>query len=218
VNAPSTITRSAPAKKRKSARGWWLKQLHTWHWISAAVSLIGMLAFAVTGVTLNHAASIPASPKVVDRSATLPPSLRHLLTAEPAQADAPLPGAVATAIASAVGLNPSGRPGEWSEAEVYVAMPRPGGDAWVSVDRTNGAIKSEVTSQGWISLLNDLHKGRNTGLAWRLFLDAFAVAAIVFTLTGLLLLQLHSKHRRLTWPLVALGFLLPLAVALVFIH
>ncbi|RDE06118.1 hypothetical protein DVW87_10380 [Sphingomonas aracearum] len=207
-----------PRKKRTSARGWWLKQLHTWHWISAAVSLIGMLAFAVTGVTLNHAASIPASPKVEDRSATLAPSLLRLLKPTPAQSDAPLPAAVARAVENAVGLDAAGRPGEWSDAEVYVALPRPGGDAWVSIDRASGAIKSEVTSQGWISLLNDLHKGRNTGLAWRLFLDAFAVAAVVFTLTGLLLLHLHSRHRRMTWPLVALGFLLPLVVAILFIH
>ncbi|MZE43442.1 hypothetical protein GTY49_10850, partial [Streptomyces sp. SID5477] len=47
------------------ARSFWLKQLHSWHWISAAVSLVGMILFAVTGITLNHAASIPAEPVTV---------------------------------------------------------------------------------------------------------------------------------------------------------
>lgn len=177
-----------------------------------------MLLFAVTGITLNHAASIPATPSVIDRSATLAPSLLHMLEPTPKASDAPMPGPVAAAVSDAVGLDPAGRVAEWSDQEVYVAMPRPGGDAWVSIDRTTGAIKSEVTRQGFIALLNDLHKGRNTGLAWRLFLDAFAAAAILFTLTGLMLLQFHAKHRRKTWPLVGLGVAVPLIIALLFIH
>ena len=217
VNMPSPPTMNRPRKKRIS-RGWWLKQLHTWHWISAAISLAGMLMFALTGITLNHAASIPGHPAAEDRSATLAPSLLRLLKATPKTDDAAMPGPVAEAVAAPAGLDPTGRGGEWSDDEVYVAMPRPGGDAWVSVSRADGTIKAEVTRQGWISLLNDLHKGRNTGLPWRLFIDAFALAAIVFTGTGLLLLQFHARHRRKTWPLVGLGIAVPLIVALVFIH
>lgn len=208
----------APSRKRRISRGWWLKQLHGWHWISAAVSLAGMLLFALTGVTLNHADLIPATPSVDDRTATLPPSLLHLLKPTPKATDAPLPGAVAAEIGRSVGLDPAGRAAEWSDAEVYVAMPRPGGDAWVSVDRAGGTIKSEVTRQGLIALLNDLHKGRNTGTAWRLFIDLFAAAAIVFTISGLLLLHFHARHRRKTWPLVALGVAVPLVVALLSVH
>jgi hypothetical protein len=217
VNAISPPPTIAPPRKRRT-RGWWLKQLHTWHWISAAVSLVGMLLFAVTGITLNHAASIPATPSVIDRSATLAPSLLHMLKPTPKASDAPIPSPVAASVSDAVGLDPTGRAAEWSDQEVYVAMPRPGGDAWVSVDRTTGAIKSEVTRQGFIALLNDLHKGRNTGLAWRLFLDVFAAAAILFTLTGLMLLQFHAKHRKKTWPLVGLGVAVPLIIAILFIH
>lgn len=218
MNAPNPIVKPHKGKKRRSARAWWFKQLHTWHWISAAISMVGMLVFAVTGITLNHADIIAAKPSVVDKSGTLPPSLLRMLKAAPATSDAALPPPVARAVSQSVGLDPSGRAGEWSDDEVYVAMPRPGGDAWVSVNRTTGAIQSETTYQGVIALLNDLHKGRNTGFAWRLFIDVFAGAAIVFTLTGLLLLQLHAKNRKSTWPLVAAGFAVPLILFLVFIH
>lgn len=217
-----TRTDSAPMsaaarKPKRKWRGWWLKQLHTWHWMSAAVALVGMLLFAATGITLNHATAITATPTTIDRAGTLPPPLVRELRS-PAATDAPLPPRVAAAVREAVGIDPAGRPGEWSDADVYVAMPRPGGDAWVSIDRTSGAITSEVTSRGWIAWANDLHKGRNTGAAWSWFLDVFAAACILFTLTGLLLLQLHARHRRATWPIVAAGVVIPLGLILVFIH
>jgi len=216
ASPPARPQAQKPRGNRK-ARAWWLKQLHSWHWISAAISLVGMMLFAITGLTLNHAASISAQPRVTQGEATLPPPLRPQLGGDHA-ADAPLPRPVADAVARATGLDPAGRPGEWSDEEVYVAMPGPGSDAWVSIDRASGAITFERTDRGWISYLNDLHKGRNTGNAWFWFIDIFAVACVVFTLTGLLLLQLHARHRPSTWPLVGFGLAVPLAIALFFIH
>ena len=61
-------------------------------------------------------------------------------------------------------------------------------------------------------------KGRNTGAAWRWFIDVFAVACLVFTVSGLFLLQMHARQRRSTWPWVALGLLLPALIALLFVH
>ena len=88
----------------------------------------------------------------------------------------------------------------------------------MSLDRKSGEARYELTDRGWISYLNDLHKGRNTGTAWSLFLDAFAVACIVFCVTGLVLLQLLSHARPSTWPLVGLGLLIPVLITIAFIH
>jgi len=218
VNSSQTSVSPATNTKRKRKwRGWWLKQLHSWHWISAALSLTAMLLFAITGITLNHAASIGAKPVVVEKNGTLPQSLLHMLSA-PHSADAPLPVPVAKAVASAVGLDPAGKPVEWSDSDAYVALPRPGGDGWVSIARETGAITAETTDRGWISYLNDLHKGRNAGAAWFWFIDVFAAACILFTLTGLLLLQLHARHRPSTWPIVAAGLALPVLLAILFVH
>jgi hypothetical protein len=206
-----------PARPKRKVRAWWLKQLHTWHWISAAVSLAGMFLFAITGLTLNHAASIGATPRVTAGAATLPPPLRRLLEGAH-DAGAPLPLAVSDHLAPVLRLDAGGRPAEWSDDEVYVAMPGPGRDAWISIARATGAVTSEVTDRGWVSYLNDLHKGRNTGAAWFWFIDAFAAACILFTLTGLLLLQLHARHRPSTWPLVGVSLAVPVLIALLFIH
>jgi hypothetical protein len=224
IRAASVAAKGQPTparpnkKKNKKLRSFWLKQLHTWHWISAAISLAAMFLFSITGITLNHAASIGAEPKTTQSAGKIPVALLSTLHAAGDATD-PLPAGVAKAVAGVVPLDPTGRAADWSSAdEVYVAMPGPGRDAWVNVDRATGEVTAEVTDRGWISYFNDLHKGRNTGTAWFWFIDAFAVACVLFTLTGLLLLQLHARHRPLTWPLVGLSLIAPLLLALLFIH
>lgn len=199
-------------------RSFWLKQLHQWHWISAALSLIGMLLFAITGVTLNHAGQIEGKPVVVSRKATLPPELKALLAKGPEEGKRPLPVQLEPFLDKAVGADVAGREGEWSADEVYVALARPGGDAWVSIDRQTGAVEHEKTTRGVVSLLNDLHKGRNSGKAWGWFIDIFAAACVIFTVTGLILLQFHARARPLTWPLVGLGLAAPVILVILFVH
>jgi hypothetical protein len=204
--------------KKKSRKTFWLKQLHSWHWISSAVSLIGLLLFAFTGITLNHAADVEGSPQTIEKSATLPqPLLKQVAPDAKADGKRPLPTPVAEWIGKEVGASGEGE-AEWSADEIYLALPRPGGDGWVSIDRHSGEVTSEATSRGWISYLNDLHKGRNTGSAWKWFIDIFAVACFLFALTGLLLLQLHAAKRPSTWPLVATGLAIPAIVVIAFIH
>lgn len=206
--------RAAQANRRAQ----WMRQLRQWHWISGAVSLVSMLLFAVTGITLNHSAAIEAKPQVTTQEATLDGSTVSALADTPRTGRAPVPASLAAAVSSAIGIDVAGREAEWSEGEAYIALPRPGGDAWVSIDRKSGALTYERTDRGWISYLNDLHKGRHTGPAWSLFIDVFALASIVFSITGLLLLQMYAKGRSMTWPLVGLGLGIPVLLALVLIH
>jgi len=214
MHAPTT-PRTATKKSRKA---FWLKQLHMWHWMSSAVSLIGLLLFAITGFTLNHAADIEGSPVVTQKSAQMPPALlARLKAAVPTTEKAPLPPFAAEWIEQSFPVKAASE-AEWSADEVYLPAPRPGGDAWVAIDLANGSASSEVTSRGWISYLNDLHKGRNSGGEWSLFIDIFAFACFVFAITGLVLLWLHSAKRKSTWPLVGLGLAIPAAIAVIFIH
>jgi len=201
-----------------SSRAFWLRQMRQWHWISAAVCLIGMLLFAVTGITLNHAAQIEAKPSVVTRDEQLPADLIAALKAEVAKGKALLPSSLQSWLSERMSVDVRGRDAEWSPEDIYVSLPRPGGDAWLSIDRESGEVRYETTDRGWISYLNDLHKARNTGAAWSWFIDIFAIACVVFCITGFVLLYLMAGARRSTWPLVALGFVVPALLAIFFIH
>jgi hypothetical protein len=211
-----SVTPNSVAKKSRKA--FWLKQLHTWHWMSSAISLVGLLLFTITGITLNHAAEIEAEPVIEERTAQLPAQLLGGIAPKTGEAErAPLPAPVTAWVSETFSVNAAGE-AEWSPDEVYLALPRPGGDGWVAIDRATGEATAESTDRGWISYLNDLHKGRNSGTAWKWFIDIFAGACLVFALTGLFLLQLHAAKRPSTWPIVGVGLLIPAVIALIFIH
>lgn len=216
---PETARPDAGFSGQRQRRSYWLKTLHQWHWISSAICLVGLLLFTLTGITLNHAAQIEATPAVTSIVGELPASVLATLAAgDEIEPESPLPVSVRDWLSSELSLAVPARAAEWSDDEVYVSLPRPGGDAWLSIDRVSGAVEYERTDRGWISWFNDLHKGRNTGGAWRWFIDAFAVASLVFCITGFFLLQLHSKQRPSTWPMVGLGVLVPVLILLLFLH
>jgi hypothetical protein len=211
----------ASSAQVQKARAFWLKHLHQWHWMSAAMCLIGMLLFSVTGFTLNHASWIGAKPEVTTQTAQLPaPLLEQLQKTWAANADekAALPTSVADWLGETLSVRVAQRDTEWSDDEIYVSLPRPGGDAWLTVNLEDGEVTHELTDRGWLSYLNDLHKGRNAGAAWSLFIDVFAFSVLVFAITGLLLLKMHAGNRPGTWPMVGLGLVLPLLLAILFIH
>ncbi|MGB2130779.1 MAG: PepSY-associated TM helix domain-containing protein [Marinobacterium sp.] len=198
-------------------RAVWMRRLLTWHWISSAFALFGMLLFAVTGFTLNHAGQIPADTEVVTISAALPDELLQSLQQARA-AEAQLPASMQQWLLTQHDVRLPARQPEWSEFELYLSLPRPGGDAWLSVDLDSGELLYESTDRGWIAYLNDLHKGRNAGQAWSLFIDFFALVCVVFSLTGLAVLWLHARERAAVWPVTGLGVLVPVLLAILLVH
>lgn len=217
----------SPTAQQK--RAFWLRHLHQWHWVSSALCLIAMLLFAITGFTLNHAADIEAKPIRQTQHAQLPPALRQQLqdrvlhhqesaSKTSNSTSTALPLSIQSWLEREYRIEVAGKPVEWSAEEIYIALPRPGGDAWLRLEVASGEMEYEKTERGTIALLNDLHKGRNTGKAWNWFIDFFAFACLVFCVTGLILLKMHADNRRMTWPMVALGLVAPLLIAILFIH
>ena len=202
----------------RSARSKWIKQFYAWHWISSAICLFSMLLFAFTGITLNHASDIPSKPDVRSVEATLPAELLDFVNTMPVPEDREaLPPELRTWLKETHGIRAGGRSAEWSDMEIYLDLPRPGGDGWLSIDRETGELLFEETDRGIISYLNDLHKARDTGIVWKWFLDIFSIACVIFCLTGLALLAVHAKRRPSTWPVVISGIIGPIIIAILFI-
>jgi hypothetical protein len=212
------MTAAPDVISKQQLRAFWLKHLHQWHWMSAATCLVGMILFSITGFTLNHANWIGANPEITTTRTRLPNDLLTQLRSVTKAERGDLPSAVRSWLGEEMSIDVLSRAPEWSEDEVYVSLPRPGGDAWLSIDLQSGEILHEKTDRGWLAYFNDLHNGRNAGRAWSLFIDVFAFATLLFAVTGLLLLRMHAGQRRATWPMVGLGMVAPLLLALLFIH
>jgi hypothetical protein len=205
-------------------RAYWLKTLHEWHWVSSALCLMGMILFSVTGFTLNHASQIEAKARITTLQGKIDESLRARLEKQQAtikqirKGKAALPPDLQAWVQKAWQIDTEGGEAEWSADEIYLSLPRPGGDAWLRVNLADGEVEYERTDRGWLSYFNDLHKGRHTGVAWSWFIDIFAAATLVFSITGLFILKMHAGNRPFTWPMVGMGLLVPVLLALLFIH
>lgn len=193
-----------------------LGSVRQWHWVSAAVTLVGMLLFAITGITLNHAADIGGKTEVTTIEESLPESTLQRLRDLP-HGEVVLPAALHSYLREqGVAIEPQQR-GDWDGIEFYAAMAKPGADAWLAIDAEFEEFIYERSDRGWVAYFNDLHKGRDSGVIWFWFIDIFAVVCVIFCVTGLILLFRQGPHRPMTWPMVALGALIPLVIMLVFI-
>jgi hypothetical protein len=216
AQADAVATTALPGPRRAL----WLRQLHQWHWISSALCLMAMLLFSVTGFTLNHASQIEAKPVVTRLTSQLPPALQRQLAAFAAghaDANLPLPAELSDWAERSFPVQVRGVRAEWSDEDAYLALPRPGGDAWLRLG-VDGKAEYEKTDRGWISWLNDMHKGRNAGPVWGWFIDVFAFACLVFCVTGFLILKYHAANRPSTWPVIGFGIVLPIVLAMLFVH
>lgn len=216
-------TSSVEPKTRFNRKSFLAKQFIVWHWTSSAICLVSMLFFSITGITLNHAASLSGKPISTEKTWSLPSELCKIIvpTDEEDEDEAEVrdvPKPIREWLQRERGVRLRDSRGEWSHEEIYVSLPRPGGDGWLSIDRETGMVTYSLTTNGLIAYLNDLHKGRNTGLEWIWFIDLFSVASIVFSLTGLGLLWVHAKRRPSTWPIVLAGIVLPIILVVLFVH
>lgn len=174
-----------------------LPQFVRWlHLYSSLLGLAATLLFAVTGLTLNHAEWFEAGEPVRRelRGELAPALLAHevdrLSVAEQVRASHGLRGTVTDFVVDA--------------DRCTVVWKGPAYSADVEVDRHTGHYAGEEQQRGLVALLNDLHKGRDTGPLWAVAIDAAAVVLTLISATGLWLL-LYLKKRVRTGLLVGLA-------------
>ncbi len=204
------------SKIQVGTRPFWARQLRQWHWISSAICLILMLMFAVTGVTLNHADLFESSRKSVVREVPLPAPLADQLSRLDQGATVPSP--LVDEIRRLTDADLSARQVDNQYGEMVFDLAAPGRDRVLTIDLNARQMIYEVTDRGMVALLNDLHKGRHSGSAWKFLIDLSAAFFVIFALTGFGLLALHARGRPSTWPLTALGLVAPVVVFLLLVH
>ena len=177
--------KSAPrGKKWYAASAKWTRWLHTY---LSMISFASLLFFAVTGLTLNHPTWFGASePTIRDAQGSFPTDvlageIDKLAIAEQLRAEHHLKGKVSEF--------------EVSDFDLMVIFKSPGYAADVFIDRESGDYQLTETASGVVAIMNDLHKGRDSGSEWSLVIDISAVMMVLVSLTGLILLLFLKRTR-----------------------
>ena len=182
---------SARLRRRTAIVTRWL------HIYLSMVSFAVVLFFAVTGLTLNHADYLSHGDKVRELHGTLTP-------AELGSKENPDKLAIVEHIRNAHGIHGAVTDMRVEDDAISFSFRGPGYTSDVTVDRGAGTYGVVETRAGFIAVMNDLHKGRDTGRAWSWVIDVSAVLLTLVSLSGLLLIFFVYK-RRLSGLILAAG-------------
>jgi len=188
-------TSARPKKSARASGQKWVRRMHSW---LSMTSLLVVLFFAVTGITLNHPTWFGAStPQTRTSTGVLPASAVGTGTADPLaiseylRANTDVTGQVTAHAETAAGGS--------------IDYDGPGTSASVTYTTSTGAYKLQTTSYGLVGVLNDLHKGRHAGTSFSWLIDVSGGLLTLVALTGLLLQLYIRRSRRTGLVLVGLG-------------
>jgi uncharacterized protein len=94
------------------------------------------------------------------------------------------------------------------DAQCSISFKGPGYAADVFIDRATGKYDVSKTSAGFVGVINDLHKGRDTGPVWSIVIDISALLMTLVSLTGMVLMLFLKKKRLSGLLIAAIGLLL----------
>lgn len=103
------------------------------------------------------------------------------------------------------------------EYQCAISFSGPGYSADVFVNREDGSYEISETKTGLFGIINDLHKGRDSGNAWKWLIDISAILMTVVSLSGLVMLFFLKKKRLAGIILMIVGTLISLIVYMLWV-
>lgn len=191
--AAANLPRRETAGRTATASVGWLawrrriaKAARWLHIYGSMLSLGLILFFAVTGITLNHPDWFAAQEITSERhgamaASWLTGSVDKLQVVEYLRANAGIHGALADF--------------RIDDQQCEVVFKGPGYAATALVERATGRFDLTESRFGMAAIVNDLHKGRDTGRVWSVVIDLSAAVLVFVSLTGLVLLYFVHKYR-----------------------
>jgi len=195
---------AGPARRRSLRRRLGIKLAALMRWLHIYLSMFSLavvLFFSVTGITLNHPDWFP---KWAERrgEAAGRVDARWLHAGTPSAVVDKLE--VVEHLRKAHGVRGALAEFRVDDEECLVTFKGPGYAADAFIERGTGKYTLTETSHGFVAVINDLHKGRDTGKAWSVVIDLSAALITVVSLTGLVLL-FYLKLRRVPGLVIALA-------------
>ena len=200
------LTTGKKWRKNISSSSRWL------HIYLSLFSFVALLFFAVTGVTLNHTDwfsdmqhtnTITDSVNVGYVNGKDTSTVNKLAIVEEFRNKHHVKGSLAEF--------------RIDDTQCMVSFKGPGYAADIFLDRETGKYEMSETLTGWVGVMNDLHKGRDSGRTWAWLIDISAILMILVSLTGLVMLFFLKKKRVNGVIVMVVGGLVVYLVYLVFV-
>ena len=174
---------TAAWKKRTAGLSRWL------HIYLSMFSFVIVLFFALTGITLNHADWFDGK------------QVEHKF---PGQVPVKWVNTTDTALVKKMEIvefirktyHISGLVNDFftDDLQCSVSFKGPGYSADAFINRKSGVLKLTEVKLGVVAILNDLHKGRDSGKTWAWLIDASAIFLSLVSITGLVMILLMKKR------------------------
>lgn len=186
------VTENKPLSKRRKAINRNFAMAARWlHIYGSMISFAIVLFFSATGITLNHPDFFAGEMKTIQEKGKLNPSW---VNAKDTLHIAKLQ--IVEALRQAHGIKAPVSEFRIEDDQCTVSFKGPGYAADAFIERNTGSYEITLLKAGVIGIMNDLHKGRDSGSKWSVVIDVAAVLMILISLTGLVLL-LYIKRKRL---------------------
>lgn len=179
-----------------------------------SASLFALLTlFSVTGILLNHPEWFETTPESLVTEGQLDGTEMQMVTGASDADWQPDLNAILNHFQKKYGLDHTDSI-EWDRGyqEIALDFSAPGGYAQIYLSTADGSYEMFSETTGWIEIMNDLHKGRYSGIVWSWVIDITAILIVLFSITGLIILINASRFKKLGFGLVALGTLAPVLI------
>ena len=199
-----------PARGRSLGRTLKIRLVKLTLWLHIYVSMFGLAAvlfFSVTGVTLNHPDWFFANAeRQTQAEGQVETKWLHVAAAavggegseavgEPDRSKEVSRLEVVEHLRKTHAIRGALADFRVDETECSVSFKGPGYAADAFIDRDSGHYNLTQTFHGFVAIINDLHKGRDTGPVWSAVIDVSAVVLTIISLTGLVLIFFLKLRR-----------------------
>lgn len=203
-----------PAHRPRSAAAIaFYTQCRNWHGYLSAFAFLAMIFFSASGILLNHPEWLSEEEAPAQTASTTLPAASVAAAQKAADAGAAL-GALAAARLPLLGAYASA---DINGGQAFLRYEGVKGSSDVTLDLRSGAASARIHHADALTVIDDLHRGKNVGRAWRAVIDVSGALFLVLSVVGyILFFALRFKIRTaLVLTVASLGALAAIFVAFV---
>jgi hypothetical protein len=186
------------------------KQSRAWHGYLSAFAFLALIFFSITGLLLNHPEWTASDKEQPSKDTTVTLAADELAKARAAEDPSK---ALAVAVGRKTPLLGAYQSGEVIDEEAMLRLEGPKGSSDVIVNLATGEAEVTVKRARLIDTINELHRGKNSGAAWKAVIDVSAILILLLSVIGYVLF--FSLRFRLRTSLILTGVSLAGMIAIV---